>query len=63
MHKYEPGFFPGTGTIDDIGCGRGKYYSVNVPLNDGITDEQYFYLFNRYVIRVCGVVSNQESSL
>ena len=27
--------------MDDIGIGRGKYYSVNVPLEDGITDEQF----------------------
>lgn len=29
----------------DIGYGRGKNYSVNVPLRDGITDESYHSIF------------------
>lgn len=44
FHKYG-GFFPGTGNLDDIGIGRGKHYAVNVPLQDGITDEAYKDLF------------------
>ncbi len=28
FHKYMPGFFPGTGNLDDIGKGSGKYYTV-----------------------------------
>ncbi|KAJ7052351.1 hypothetical protein C8F01DRAFT_1376027 [Mycena amicta] len=31
-------FFPGTGTQDDCGRGKGKGYSLNVPLDDGITE-------------------------
>uniref|UniRef100_H2YUW5 Histone deacetylase 8 n=1 Tax=Ciona savignyi TaxID=51511 RepID=H2YUW5_CIOSA len=38
VHKYEAGFFPGSGSIDDIGIGRGFRYSLNLPLKDGITD-------------------------
>lgn len=45
FHKYCPGFYPGTGTLQDVGTGKGKYYSVNVPLKDGITEEQYCHLF------------------
>lgn len=37
FHKYGD-FFPGTGSIDDIGCEEGKYYSVNFPFNEGCTD-------------------------
>ena len=40
FHKYGD-YFPGTGSIDDIGCEEGKYYSVNFPLNDGINDGTY----------------------
>jgi histone deacetylase 1/2 len=29
---YGDKFFPGTGDLMDIGCGEGKYYSLNVPL-------------------------------
>ncbi|XP_071801605.1 histone deacetylase 8-like [Asterias amurensis] len=52
FHKYCPGFFPGTGFIDDIGIGKGKFYSINVPLKDGIQDNQYFSLFCRIVDHV-----------
>jgi histone deacetylase 1/2 len=37
FHKYGD-FFPGTGDIKDIGAKTGKYYSVNVPLQEGIDD-------------------------
>ncbi|XP_021106151.1 histone deacetylase 8 isoform X2 [Heterocephalus glaber] len=39
LHKFSPGFFPGTGDVSDIGLGKGRYYSVNVPIQDGIQDE------------------------
>ncbi|XP_068104145.1 histone deacetylase 8 isoform X2 [Hyperolius riggenbachi] len=42
LHKFSPGFFPGTGDVTDIGLGKGRYYSVNVPLQDGITDDKYY---------------------
>ena len=38
----------GTGSVEDVGNGIGKYYSVNVPLKEGIDDEQYCYIFTRY---------------
>ena len=37
----------GTGSIEDIGLGKGKYYSVNVPLLDGIRDPEYVALMYR----------------
>ncbi|KAJ7052377.1 hypothetical protein C8F01DRAFT_1376046 [Mycena amicta] len=37
-------FFPGTGTQDDCGRAKGKGYSLNVPLDDGIT-ESYLSVF------------------
>lgn len=40
FHKYGE-YFPGTGELRDIGVGNGKYYSVNFPLRDGITDDTY----------------------
>lgn len=40
FHKFGD-FFPGTGAIDDIGVGDGKYYSVNYPLDEGIDDLSY----------------------
>ncbi|KAL1138657.1 hypothetical protein AAG570_008719 [Ranatra chinensis] len=49
FHKFEPGFYPCTGDVTDIGFGRGQYYTVNVPLSDGITDVQYCSLFDRII--------------
>jgi histone deacetylase HOS2 len=50
FHKYDKdNFFPGTGNWDDIGGGAGKHYSLNVPLRDGIDDENYVSLFKSIV--------------
>lgn len=37
FHKFGE-YFPGTGTVCDIGMEKGLGYSVNVPLRDGLTD-------------------------
>eukprot|EP00127_Corallochytrium_limacisporum_P000230 Clim_evm47s7 gene=Clim_evmTU47s7 len=52
FHKYGNNFFPGTGALTEIGAKEGKYYSVNIPLKDGIDDEDYMRLF-RPVIKAC----------
>ncbi|KAI5948757.1 RPD3 [Candida theae] len=44
FHKFGE-FFPGTGNLTDIGIGKGKYHSVNVPLRDGIDDASYKSIF------------------
>lgn len=54
FHKYDPmNFFPGTGALDDNGPqsehNPGAHHAINVPLNDGITDEQYESLFKRII--------------
>jgi hypothetical protein len=36
FHKFGD-FFPGSGALNDIGVQKGKNYSINVPLSDGIT--------------------------
>jgi len=45
FHKYGDYFFPGTGDTKDVGVKGGKYYSVNVPLRDGINDATYQSIF------------------
>ncbi|KAK7417499.1 histone deacetylase [Neonectria magnoliae] len=57
FHKYDPNnFFPGTGALDDNGPksehNPGAHHAFNVPLNDGITDEQYDNLFNTVVGKI-----------
>ena len=46
VHKYEPGFYPGSGKLLDVGFGQGRYYTVNVPLKDGVRDDKYVTLFH-----------------
>jgi histone deacetylase 1/2 len=48
FHKYGD-FFPGTGSLRDIGIGAGRGYAVNVPLNDGIDDATFVPLFRTLV--------------
>lgn len=57
FHKYDPNtFFPGTGGLHDNGPKNeqnpGAHHALNVPLNDGVTDEQYYDLF-KTVINKC----------
>lgn len=54
FHKFGD-YFPGTGDVRDIGHGNGKYYSLNVPLNDGIDDESYQFLFKPIISKVMEV--------
>jgi len=54
FHKFGD-YFPGTGDIRDIGHSKGKYYSLNVPLDDGIDDESYQSLFKPIMGKVMEV--------
>ncbi|EZG83563.1 histone deacetylase [Gregarina niphandrodes] len=54
FHKYGE-FFPGTGDVVDVGAGAGRYYAVNVPLDDGITDEMYVTLYKQIIQRCVDV--------
>ncbi|KAG9778585.1 histone deacetylase [Exophiala dermatitidis] len=54
FHKYDKEvFFPGTGPLDSTGPlhpdNPGKNYTINVPLNDGIDDDGYAYLFQNVI--------------
>lgn len=39
LHRYP--FFPGTGAADEIGVGRGRGYTKNLPLDEGAGDAEY----------------------
>ncbi|SGZ01410.1 BQ5605_C033g11144 [Microbotryum silenes-dioicae] len=45
FHKYSSDFFPGTGDMTEIGHSLGKYFTLNIPLQDGIDNESYVSLF------------------
>ena len=51
FHKFGE-FFPGTGSLNDIGVGKGKYYSVYVPLRDGIDDASYKSIFEPIISKI-----------
>jgi histone deacetylase HOS2 len=54
FHKYaREVFFPGTGPLESTGPihqdNPGRNYTINVPLDDGIDDESYDYLFRNVI--------------
>nr|AAL86697.1 histone deacetylase-like protein HDO2 [Trypanosoma brucei] len=38
LHAYGIGIFPGTGSLEEIGSGLGRGYTMNIPLPVGATD-------------------------
>lgn len=51
FHRYDFGFYPGTGDIKDIGSLEGQYYSMNVPFFEGLSDETFLRVFLELVPR------------
>ncbi|KAG5639293.1 hypothetical protein H0H81_004495 [Sphagnurus paluster] len=51
FHKYGE-YFPGTGELRDVGVMKGKYYALNFPLRDGISDENYKSVFEPVIQQV-----------
>ncbi|KZF22442.1 histone deacetylase phd1 [Xylona heveae TC161] len=54
FHKYDKdNFFPGTGPLSSTGpenpLNPGAHHALNVPLHDGIEDEDYVWLFKQIV--------------
>ncbi|CAH8868867.1 unnamed protein product [Trichobilharzia szidati] len=49
FHRYGNMFFPGTGDMYEVGAKAGKYYSVNIPLKEGIDDDMYFSVFRAVI--------------
>ncbi len=52
FHEYGPGFFPGTGAVEDVGLGAGRGCSVNVPLPAGTDDEMFARAFGAVALPV-----------
>lgn len=50
IHEAPEFIFPGTGFVQETGVGRGRGYSVNVPLYPFTTDEVYMWVFRETVI-------------
>jgi len=45
-------YYPGTGWYDEIGSGKGKGYTINVPLSHGMGDADYVHVFQEIVTPV-----------
>ncbi len=52
-HQYP--HYPGTGWYEEIGQGKGKGYTINVPLAYGMNDADYLYVFRELVVPVAGL--------
>ena len=61
FHKYGD-FFPGTGALGDVGAGAGARYSVNVPLQEGMDDESYRFVFEPIMQKVGWSASGRHGS-
>lgn len=48
IHQYP--FYPGSGALPETGEGRGRGYTVNVPLSGGHGDEHYARIFNELIV-------------
>ena len=49
MHKFRPGFFPGTGSYEDQGKGKGSGYCLNLPIAHKISGSEFYEIF-RYAL-------------
>ncbi|MFN3605069.1 MAG: histone deacetylase [Leptonema sp. (in: bacteria)] len=48
IHQYP--FYPGTGSIDEIGEEEGKGYTLNIPMQKGSTDSDYQKAFQNKIL-------------
>jgi len=49
-HRYP--FYPGTGRFEEIGEGKGKGFTVNVPLPRGLSDGEYAKIYEEVLLQV-----------
>ncbi len=49
IHESGRTLFPGTGSINELGEGRGEGYSINIPLPPSADDEMFLWCFNEVI--------------
>jgi acetoin utilization deacetylase AcuC-like enzyme len=47
---HQANSFPRTGWVDEIGTGNGRGYTLNAPILEGATLQDYLYIFNRVIL-------------
>ena len=52
LHKFKPGFFPGSGSSESIGRGKGVGFCRNVPIEHEINGNEYFSLFQNHFAEI-----------
>ncbi len=52
LHESGAFLFPGTGFVEEMGAGKGKGFSVNLPLYPFTTDDTYLWAFREVVPRL-----------
>lgn len=50
LHHYP--FYPGTGSSDQTGTGKGECFTINIPFSSGANDADYKLAFDRVIIPV-----------
>ncbi len=50
LHESGEFLFPGSGFVDELGKGKGRGYSINVPLMPYTGDDVYLHVFERVVL-------------
>jgi acetoin utilization deacetylase AcuC-like enzyme len=50
MHRYP--FYPGTGAANEIGVGKGRGYTHNIPLDAGEGDVEYLSAVENEIVRI-----------
>jgi acetoin utilization protein AcuC len=51
LHMYHRNFFPGSGSVEEIGEGEGKGMTVNIPLPPGTADDAYLEAFREIAVK------------
>ena len=49
VDTHQGGIYPGTGSVDEIGEGRGKGFTVNLPVEAGTGDKAYELIFDEII--------------
>ena len=47
-HQYP--FYPGSGSINEVGSGAGEGFTLNIPLPAGSADAEYLHVFNEIIV-------------
>ncbi len=48
LHLYP--YYPGTGSEDEIGEGKGRGFNLNIPMQAGSTDKEYLNVFDNIIL-------------